>query len=36
MRIEKTFMKINICLCFIKDNEILEKVKNDIKKEFDS
>ena len=43
MYIEETLMKLNICLFLIKDDELLEKcnefwekVKNSIKKEFDS
>ena len=43
MHIEETLMKLNICLFLVKDdgliekyNEIWEKVKNSIKKEFDS
>ena len=43
MPIEETLMKLNICLIFIKNDELLRKysgiwgkVKNTIKKEFDS
>ena len=43
MHIKETLMELNVCLFFIKDdellekyNEIWEKVKNSIKKEFDS
>ena len=43
MHIEETLMKLSICLFLIKDdellkkrNEILKKVKHSIKREFDS
>ena len=43
MHIEETLVKLNICLFFIEDNELLEKyneiwekVKNSIKKVYDS